>query len=135
MQEAVANLAVIGQSWRELTTLDSRGSLASGHAFSDRLSFAAVGFISLGDTASAMRRDSLLASHHPPLDFGYRELARARIAAHLGQYDRATSLLQQSAAEGVRLHLLWGIDFMSDPFLAPLRAYPPFVKLVAHPER
>jgi hypothetical protein len=44
-------------------------------------------------------------------------------------------LLQQSADEGVRLHLLWGIDFLSDPFLAPLRSHPAFRDLVARPER
>ena len=75
------------------------------------------------------------AADHPPLDFGYRELARARIAAHLGQFDRATEMLRQSAAEGIRLHLLWGIGFMSDPFLAPLRTHPSFLRLVDHVDR
>jgi hypothetical protein len=44
-------------------------------------------------------------------------------------------LLRQSAAEGVRLHLLWGIDFASDPFLAPLRDNSEFRQLIAHAGR
>ena len=56
---------------------------------------------------------------------------RARIAAHLGRREQAVHLLQQAAAEGIRLQLLWGIDFMSDPFLAPLRDYQPFAQLMA----
>ena len=133
IQDAVANLALIGRQWAELAAMDARGEkLSSAHSLSDRLSFAAVGHIKLGDTAAAIRYDALLAAKHPPLDFGYRELARARIAAHRGQHDRATRLLQQAAAEGVRLHLLRGIDFMGDPFLAPLRHHRPFRQFVAH---
>jgi tRNA A-37 threonylcarbamoyl transferase component Bud32 len=133
VQEAVANLALVERRWGDLAAMDARGAaLSSAHALSDRVSFAAVGDIKLGNVAAALRRDSLLAADHPRLDYGYRELARARIAAHLGELDRATRLLEQASAEGIRLHLLWGIDFMSDPFLAPLRAYAPFLAVLRH---
>ena len=130
IQEAVANLALLGEEWHALTTMDTAAELTSAHALSDRMSYAAVGRIHLGDTAAATRYDALLAAKHPPLDFGHRELARARIAAHRGQHEHAVRLLRQAAAEGVRLHLLWGIDFMSDPFLAPLRELDSFRQLV-----
>jgi tRNA A-37 threonylcarbamoyl transferase component Bud32 len=135
VQEAVASLALMDQRWSELAAMDAQGTLSSAHAYSDRVSYAAVANLKMSDVAAALRRDSLLAADHPRLDFGYRELARARIAAHRGELDRATRLLEQAAAEGIRLHLLWGIDFMSDPFLAPLRAHPPFLRLVGRVPR
>jgi hypothetical protein len=135
VQDAVADLALITERWSDLAAMASPTPLSSAHSLSDRLSFAAVGRLHLGDTATAIRHDSLLAASHPPLDFGYRELARARIAAHRGQPEQAMRLLQQSAAEGVRLQLLWGVDFASDPFLAPLRDYPPFRQLIARAAR
>ena len=135
IQDAVADLALIAGRWNDLAAMESRTPLSSAHSLSDRLSFAAVGRLHLGDTATAIRHDSLLAAKHPPLDFGYRELARARIAAHRGQPEHAVRLLQQSAAEGIRLQLLWGIDFASDPFLAPLLDHPAFRLLIARPGR
>jgi hypothetical protein len=135
VQDAVADLALIAGRWSDLAAMESSTPLSSARSLSDRLSFAAVGRVHLGDTLAAARHDSLLAADHPPLDFGYRELARARIAAHRGRHDDAMRLLRQSAAEGVRLHLLWGIDFESDPFLAPLRDHPRFRELVAHKGR
>jgi hypothetical protein len=135
VQDAVADLALIAGRWSDLAAMESPTPLSSARSLSDRLSYAAVGRLHLGDTSVAMRHDSVLAADHPPLDFGYRELARARIAAHRGRHDDAMRLLRQSAAEGVRLHLLWGIDFESDPFLAPLREHPPFRQLVAHTAR
>ena len=130
IQQAVAELLLSGEDWKALAALPRNAAVAGGRAYDDRVSYAAVASIHLGDTSAARRADDRLAQSHPAhLDFGYRELARARIAAHLGELPRAMQLLDQAVREGIRLRLPWGADFRTDGFLAPLREYAPFVTL------
>ena len=62
-------------------------------------------------------------------DLGVSKLMRARIAAHLGDRDRAVSLLTQAEAEGVGLTSP-NSPFRYDPLLLPLTGYPPFEEVV-----
>ena len=62
-------------------------------------------------------------------DLGVSKLMRARIAAHLGDRDRAVTLLAQAEAEGVGLTSP-NDPFRYDPLLLPLTGYPPFEELV-----
>jgi serine/threonine protein kinase len=129
-QQAVAELLLAAEDWKNLVALPGKTSVVRGRAYDERLSYAAVARIHLGDTAAARRIDDRLSRDHPAhLDFGYRELARARIAAHLGELPRAMQLIEQAVREGIRLRLPWGADFRTDGFLAPLRDYAPFVAL------
>ncbi|MDB4891472.1 MAG: protein kinase [Gemmatimonadetes bacterium] len=129
VQEAVANLLLIAGRSRELSTFVGAWGPDAGRPYFDRVSYAAVGSLQLGDTAAVTRAESILTATHPDLDFGHRELALARIASHRGNRSRTLQLLQQSADEGVRLQLLWGIGFGVDPFLAPLRGLAGFAEL------
>ena len=130
VQEAVANLLLIAGRSRELSEFVGSWGPDAGRPYFDRVSYAAVGSLQLGDTAAVARAESILTAAHPDLDFGHRELALARIASHRGDRSRTLQLLQRSADEGVRLHLLWGIGFAGDPFLAPLRGLPDFAALI-----
>jgi hypothetical protein len=74
-----------------------------------------------GDVAAARRADSLLRA---PVAYslGFPALARARIAAALGERERAVALLQESFADG-----LWYPDLPhSDPVFSRLRGTPAF---------
>jgi len=75
----------------------------AGKRYFDRVSYAAVGSLQLGDTAAASRAEAVLTAGHPDLDFGHRELALARIAAHRRSRSKTLELLQRSADEGVRM--------------------------------
>jgi len=130
VQEAVADVALLAERWSDLAAFTSGLRENAGRPYFERLSYAAVGSLHVGDTASARRADSVLAAKHPDLDFGYREIGRARIAAHRGNSAAAVAMLEQAVAEGARLKLLWGLDFLSDPFLLPLRGSPPFTQLL-----
>ena len=133
-RDGVASLLVAGSRWDQLAALPMEGTTHGGRAWVDRLSYVAVGRVHLGDTAGARRTDALLeAGPVPNLDFGQRKLARARIAAHLGERDRAIQLLRESVDRGIRLHLPWGVDYRADAFLAPLRADPAFRALASPP--
>jgi TolB-like protein len=133
-RDGVASLLVAASQWDTLAALPADRTTRGGRAWTDRVSYAAVGSVHLGDSAGARRADSLLqVGPVPHLDFGRRQLARARIAAHLGERDRAMQLLRESTERGIRLHLPWGVDYRADPFLAPLRSDAAFQALASPP--
>jgi TolB-like protein len=133
-RDGVASLLVAASQWDKLAALPAERTTHGGRAWVDRVSYAAIGRVHLGDTAGARRADALLqADPVPHLDFGRRELARARIAAHLGERDRAVRLLRESVERGIRLHLPWGVDYRADAFLAPLRSDPSFRAIASPP--
>jgi hypothetical protein len=133
-RDGVASLLVAASQWEPLAVLPDDRVARGGRAWVDRVSYAAVGKVHLGDTAGARRAEALLrAEPGPHLDFGRRELARARIAAHLGERERAVGLLRNSIERGVRLHLPWGVDFRADAFLAPLRGDSAFQAVASRP--
>jgi TolB-like protein len=133
-RDGAASLLVAALQWKQLAALPDDRVTRGSRAWVDRVSYAAVGKVHLGDSAGARRADALLqAEPVPHLDFGRRELARARIAAHLGERERAIGLLRESIERGIRLHLPWGLDYRADAFLAPLRADPAFQAVASRP--
>ena len=133
-RDGVASLLVAASRWDQLAALPAEHTTHGGRAWVDRVSYVAVGMAHLGDTAGARRADALLQDGPVPhLDFGRRKLARARIAAHLGERDRAIQLLRESVERGIRLHLPWGVDYRADAFLTPLRADPAFRAIASPP--
>jgi TolB-like protein len=121
VQEAVANIALLADRHGDLASLTRRMSAADGRPYFERLSYSAVGYALGGNAAEALRIDSVLAAAHPDLDYGARELQRARIAAQLNDSAKAIALLARAMSEGALLKLLWGHGFNVDPFLSPLR--------------
>jgi DNA-binding SARP family transcriptional activator len=76
----------------------------------------------LGDRAGAMAVSRSLEGTAKPPDFGADSFRRARIAALLGDRDRAVSFLQASVATGWP----YGVWLHRDADLESLRGYPPF---------
>jgi tetratricopeptide (TPR) repeat protein/TolB-like protein len=79
-----------------------------------------------GDVARAREAERRLEGWDEPFTFGAPTLFRARIAAQLGEVDRAVLLLRQAFAEGVA----YGSWLHADPDLDPLRAHAGFRELV-----
>jgi hypothetical protein len=78
-----------------------------------------------GDRAAALAADRALATPHRPYLHGRHTYWRARIAALLGDHERAVALLRESLREGQMYPALHGaID------LAPLRDLPTFRELI-----
>jgi TolB-like protein len=79
-----------------------------------------------GDRAEAGRISEELRRAEQPCLYGSDTLARARIAAQLGDKEQAVALLRQAFSEG------WpfGSDLHRDIDLEPLWDYPPFVELI-----
>jgi hypothetical protein len=75
-----------------------------------------------GDTATAREVFARLGGQATPYLFGEDAVWRARIAAILGERERAVALLREALAEGLH-HGMW---FHRDNSLEPLRGYPPF---------
>jgi DNA-binding SARP family transcriptional activator len=85
-----------------------------------------------GDSAVARAIDRELASLVQSSDGRSSQLAnllfeRARIAGMLGDRDAAVDLLQQSLSRGLE----FDVYLHADPAFAAMRAYPPFVRVVA----
>lgn len=72
----------------------------------------------LGDRAEAMAADAWLARHPPMFPPGLPQFARARIAAALGERDRAMTLIETLP---FRSHPVDIVFFHSDPAFASLR--------------
>jgi tetratricopeptide (TPR) repeat protein len=79
-----------------------------------------------GDAEEARAMDAWLAELDRPYVFGQATHMRARIAALLGERDRAVALLEQAFREG---YGEWPILHI-EPDFATLRTYPPFRELV-----
>lgn len=90
-----------------------------------------LGIISarLGDTAAAEGYSELLRNLERPYLFGWDSYYRAAIAAQLGRFDEALSLLRAAFSQGTR----WRIDLHSCFELEPLRGNPEF-EAILHPE-
>lgn len=93
------------------------------------LSIAAVIAANMGDRSAAEKIEAQLISETDRFNHGSIKLMRARIAAHLGERDRAVGLLQQALSEGVNLTIPHNI-FQHDPLLLPLNGFPPFMELL-----
>ncbi len=78
-----------------------------------------------GDTAAARRAESWLASLEGPYLFGAPEVWRARIAAVLGEHDRAVALLEAGLEEAN-----FGRWVHNDPDFLPLHDHPGFRELI-----
>jgi TolB-like protein len=80
----------------------------------------------LGDTEAAGRTDAWLRDVDWPLQRGSTSLWRARIAAQLGEPDRAVALLRQAFSEGAT----FGVWVHRDPDLILLADHPGFQALL-----
>ncbi|MFB3111583.1 MAG: hypothetical protein ACE10G_06085 [Gemmatimonadales bacterium] len=80
----------------------------------------------LGEIEEARRIDDRLAAIDRPYVFGGPMLWRARIAASLGERERAVNLLRDAFGRGTN----YGIWLHRDPELASLRDHPPFQELL-----
>jgi len=79
-----------------------------------------------GDHGEALRIREELERLDRPYMFGENFCWSARIAALLGERERAVELLRQAFARGYQ----YGPDLHSDPDLEPLRDYPPFQEMI-----
>jgi len=88
----------------------------------------------LGHRAEAESLAVKVAAIEPPYDTGRSSLWQARIAAVLGQRDRAVALLRRSMAEGQPCTLRTGINLVQDCHrdmdFESLRGYAPFDELL-----
>jgi DNA-binding SARP family transcriptional activator len=80
----------------------------------------------LGQRTEAARISETLASSNQPYMFGLTTLWRARIAAQLGEPEKAMSLLNGAFAQG----LAFGIELHRDVDLEPLHSLPSFRELL-----
>jgi tetratricopeptide (TPR) repeat protein len=83
----------------------------------------------LGDRRAVEQVDGWLAARKGPYLNGEHTRARARLAAILGDRERAVALLRQALDEGAFLDGGHGLGLHSDPDLESLRDYPPFQEL------
>ena len=91
-------LACAGR-WAELATMAAARHRANPTEW-DWLGLAGIAAAHLSDRAEAERIDRQLAAIADRYSFGGPDFSRARIAAQLGEADRAVGLLQQSFARG-----------------------------------
>ena len=80
----------------------------------------------LPDRDEAARVDSLLAARDVPYQLGGPTMNRARIAAALGDRERAVNLLQDGFSRGSA----YGIWLHREPAFDGLRDYPAFMELL-----
>lgn len=92
-------------------------------------SHAGVIEVHLGDSAEARRIEARAAATREKYDHGLSKVIQARIAAHLGDRERAVGLLQQARTEGYGLRTP-GTPFLYDPLLLPLHGFAPFEELI-----
>jgi tetratricopeptide (TPR) repeat protein len=71
------------------------------------------------DNAQAQQMIDQMQSMKPKYDFGYTPYCQGRIAANMGDRDRALKYLKQALDEGVKFRA--SIEFLEDPDLAMLR--------------
>ena len=77
-----------------------------------------------GDPETAVRADSVLATHQGAFVRGLPTYWRACIAAQLGERARAVTLLIQADAEGLNLFFIQ--SYHTDPSFERLTDYAPF---------
>jgi len=80
-----------------------------------------------GNKAAALKSIEQLKSLKKPFDYGVVEYFQGRIFALLGDFEKATSLLQESISKGMKFKLE---TFNHDPDLMGLAAYPGYVQLM-----
>src|SRR5205823_7807097 len=91
-------------------------------------SLRAIALIHLDRMPEALAIDSALA-RFTAADRAYGQFARAGIAAHLGENERAVALLKQALASGFHLSI-YSTGFWRDPTLLPLSGDGAFVALL-----
>jgi hypothetical protein len=125
------------QRWRVGQALVERGDCAAAAAHLDRLiagapedlryrGYAALCDAARGDRAAAARADAWLAGLTRPYLRGEHTLWRARIAASLGERDRAVALVRDAFAQGVP----YTAALHADHGLAPLLGYGPYDEML-----
>ena len=80
-----------------------------------------------GNKAAAVKSIDQLKSMQKPFDYGAVEYLQGRIYAVLGDYEKATSLLQESISKGMKFKLE---TFNHDPDLMGLATFPAYVQLM-----
>jgi hypothetical protein len=127
---------VLARRWREareaagsLLRIAPRDLAANG--------MAGVTAAAVGDTVAARRMAALLARWPDPYVFGRHTLWRARIAAMLGERDRAVALVATAMAQGHPRFFDPGggpydePEYHIDPLLRALRDHPSFQRFLA----
>jgi tRNA A-37 threonylcarbamoyl transferase component Bud32/tetratricopeptide (TPR) repeat protein len=126
MRQLRGEVLVLLERWRESSRVFAQ--LASEKPGNPSvLSGLGVALARLGDRAAANEASNRLAQLQRPYLYGAHTYGRARIAAALGQSDRAIELLQQAFAEGQVI--IWQAHV--DPAFETLRHHPPFERLTA----
>jgi class 3 adenylate cyclase len=80
-----------------------------------------------GNNAAALKTNDQLKSMQKPFDYGVVEYLQGRIYAVLGDFEKATSLLQESLSKGMKFRLE---TFNHDPDLMGLTTFPAYVQLM-----
>ncbi len=80
-----------------------------------------------GDRDEALECDARIAALGDPYQYGEPFVRRARIAAQLGERDRAVALLREAFSKG----MIFSVSLHRDADLQALRGYPPFEELLA----
>ncbi len=125
------------ERWLLAQALAERGDCAAAATLLDRLiasapddlryrGYAALCAAALGDRLVATRTDAWLAGLTRPYLRGEHTLWRARIAASLGERDRAVTLLRDAFAQGVPYTAALHVDHG----LAPLHGYAPYDEML-----
>jgi len=130
-REALARALLAAERWRE--ALPVLAALETGRAGEDVAwtGLRAVAAHRSGDDALAARLDEALRRLDRPYLFGKHTFARAGLAAHRGEKEKAVELLRQALAQGYFREEA-GASFFAHRSLelAPLLGYPPFEELV-----
>jgi tetratricopeptide (TPR) repeat protein len=80
------------------------------------------------DHDGAQQMVQKLTAMKPAFDYGYTPYCQGRIAANLGERDRALGLFRQALSEGARFRS--SIDFLEDPDLMMLREDSEYLKIL-----
>jgi tetratricopeptide (TPR) repeat protein len=83
-----------------------------------------------GDSAAAVRADSVLSRLERPYSRGRAAYWRACIAARLGRRDEAVDLLKRARAQGYVFNGFFFLNAHLEPSFATLRGYAPFEELL-----
>jgi tetratricopeptide (TPR) repeat protein len=133
-RDKLARALFFAERWEEAREVldglgpEGLGSLLRNETQGSLLYHRYVGVTSamMGDSARALEMSDRLASLDLPYIRGWNTQARARIAAALGNHERAMQLILEAYEQGAPFHL----EFHRDIDLLLLETYPPFEEWV-----